>query len=86
INPHYYNQNPKGFNGETRNQRLFEFVRMNPSLKVVGLPEGTALQLNNSVLKFLGTNAGVIISAGKEKAPPVIKEIKPGEDLSFLLD
>ncbi len=86
INPHYYNQLPEGFNGETRNQRLFEFVNMNPSLKVVGLPEGTALQLQGSVLNFIGRNAGVLISAGEENAEPTVKEIAGGENVSFLLD
>lgn len=86
INPHYYNQNPEGFNGETRNQRLFEFVNMNPSLKVAGLPEGTALKLQGSVLNFIGRNAGVLICAGEENATPTLKEIVPGEDVSFLLD
>ncbi len=86
INPHYYNQKPEGFNGETRNQRLFEFINMNPFLKVVGLPEGTALQLKGSVLKFIGSNNGILISTGKDNAEPTTRQIEPDEDLSFLLD
>lgn len=85
INPHYQNQKPEGFNGETRNQRLFEFVNMNPSLKVIGLPEGTALQLNESVLKFIGSYEGILISAGEYDAEPTTRQIEPEEDLSFLL-
>ncbi|MEO8110947.1 MAG: dipeptidase PepE [Ginsengibacter sp.] len=85
INPHYSNQKLEGFNGETRNQRLFEFINMNPSLKVVGLPEGTALQLEGSALKFIGSHEGVLISAGKDNAEPATRQIKPGEDVSFLL-
>ncbi len=85
INPHYHNQKPEGFNGETRNQRLFEFVKMNPSVKVVGLPEGTALQLKESVLQFFGSYEGTLISAGKDNAKPTTRQIKPGEDISFLL-
>ena len=85
INPHYYNQKPEGFNGETRNQRLFEFVNMNPSLKVIGLPEGTALQWQGSVLKFIGSYQGTLISAGKDNAEPTTRQIEPGEDISFLL-
>ena len=85
INPHYYNQRPEGFNGETRNQRLFEFVNMNPSLKVIGLPEGSALQLQELVLNFIGSDAGILISSGKDNTEPVTRKIEPGEDLSFLL-
>ncbi len=86
INPHYYNQAPEGFNGETRNKRLFEFITMNPSKKVIGLPEGTALQLQQSVLKFIGNQPGVLFSASEHNAEPIIKQFENGEDLTFLLE
>lgn len=84
INPHYYNQKPEGFNGETRNQRLFEFVTMNPSLKVIGLPEGTAIQLQHSQLNFMG-NGTAVLFCKDNNTEPVTKEILPGEDVSYLL-
>ncbi|MBA2250887.1 MAG: dipeptidase PepE [Chitinophagaceae bacterium] len=84
INPHYINQKPEGHNGETRDQRLLEFMQINPGLPVVGLPEGTALQLEGKVLKFIGGIPGVLFSAQNNEEAH-INQIMPGDDLSFLL-
>jgi dipeptidase E len=40
INPHYTNALPEGVRGESRNQRLAEFTRLQPEMPVLGLPEG----------------------------------------------
>ena len=85
INPHYYNQKQEGFNGETRDQRLFEFVTMNPTLKVIGLPEGTGLLLDNNILKFIGKQSARLFSAKVLGEKPSIQEINPGDDLSVML-
>lgn len=45
INPHYTNALPAGVRGETRNQRIAEFTRLNPAVPVLGLPEGNWLQV-----------------------------------------
>lgn len=84
INPHYTNQTMEGHHGETRDQRIEEFVTLNPGIPVIGLPEGTALRLQNSVLNFLGDREGVFFETGA--ALPVQKKaIASGENLSFLL-
>ena len=57
INPHYYNQTLDGFNGETRNERLAEFLQLNPSVPIVALPEGTALQIDDKLKLTGNTNA-----------------------------
>jgi len=83
INPHYYNQPIAGFNGETRDQRLTEFVQLNPGKKVVCLPEGTALVLENGILRFIGITEGILMEYGEgrlQKTPIAINE-----DVSFLL-
>lgn len=37
INPHYLNAHPAGHQGETREERLLEFIEVNPNVHVVGL-------------------------------------------------
>ena len=54
INPHYTDAHPDGHQGETRAQRLAEFVAANPGVPVVGLPEGTALRAEAARLDVLG--------------------------------
>ncbi len=41
INPHYTDHNPPGHAGETREQRIEEFIEENPDTYVAGLREGT---------------------------------------------
>jgi dipeptidase E len=84
INPHYINQPLEGHNGETRDQRLEEFVQLNPGIPVIGLPEGTALQLQGEALKFIGNTNGVLFQLEEEKHVQK-RAIAPGEDLSGLL-
>ncbi len=81
INPHYTNQKPAGHNGETRDQRLAEFLKMNPGISIIGLPEGTALHFENRRLKLIGESAGKLFA--DDKIPG--KEILPGTDISYLM-
>ncbi len=84
INPHYTNVKPAGHNGETRDQRLEEFMKMNPGLPIVALPEGTALQLEGNQLNFIGEK-GAVLFYWDENDHAFKRDILPGEDLSFLL-
>jgi len=84
INPHYINQTAEGFNGETRDQRLEEFVALNPGIPVIGLPEGTALWLNDSLLHFVGNSEGVLFQSSSNRVLQR-RVIEKDEDLSFLL-
>lgn len=84
INPHYINQTVEGHNGETRDQRLEEFAILNPEIPVVGLPEGTALRLDNDHLHFVGGKDGVLFRCELNSLPQKTTIIQ-GEDLSVLL-
>ncbi|HVF80764.1 MAG TPA: dipeptidase PepE [Flavisolibacter sp.] len=83
INPHYYNVVTKGFNGETRDQRLEEFLKMNDGASIVCLPEGTALRLENGLLVFVGDVPGIVMK--RQRAMLVRTEINRETDLSYLL-
>lgn len=80
INPHYIDGNPVGHHGETREMRINEFLTINPEQTVVGLPEGTALRLNDSGLQFLGQKNGFIFNSKERK-----KLIEPDANLNHLL-
>jgi dipeptidase E len=80
INPHYLDANPAGHGGETREQRIEEFLEINPDLYVAGLREGTMLKLENKNLTLIGTRNCRIFRKGK---PPV--ELTAEDDFNFLL-
>ncbi len=80
INPHYLDANPEGHAGETREQRIEEFIEVNPDIYVVGLREGTMLLVENRKIQLIGPRNARIFKKGT-----LPSEIMPGEELSFLL-
>jgi len=80
INPHYLDANPSGHAGETREQRIEEFIEVNPGLYVVGLREGTMLLLEEGNLKLIGPRKARIFLRGNTPA-----EMGESDNLSFLL-
>lgn len=80
INPHYLDANPEGHAGETREQRIEEFIEINPDLYVVGLREGTMLLVENGKMKLMGPRKARIFRKGSVPA-----ELGTNDDLSFLL-
>jgi len=80
INPHYTDYVPSGFAGETRDQRISEYLAANPQKVVLGLREGTMLRVNNTSLELIGPYPAKIFKYGQT---PV--EVSPGDNLDFLL-
>jgi len=80
INPHYLDKNPEGHGGETREQRIEEFIEINPGVTVVGLREGTMLKLEGKRLSLIGSRPLRIFKKGQVPA-----EMTPADDLSYLM-
>ena len=80
LNPHYLDANPQGHGGETRQQRIEEFLIVNRNTKVVGLREGCLLLLKDNVLQLIGNRSIRLFQYGKA---PI--ELEPGADLSYLM-
>lgn len=55
INAHYTDAVPAGHRGETRAERIAEYVAANPDDLVVGMPEGTGLRVQGTRVSVLGT-------------------------------
>ena len=81
INPHYLDENPVGHAGETREQRILEFIEANPGIFVVGLREGTMLLIEESKISLIGKRKARIFKKGTDAI-----EKDPGENFSFLLN
>lgn len=80
INSHYLDANPVGHAGETREQRINEFLELNPDIFVAGLREGTMFKLENEHLELIGNRPCRIFKKGMEP-----QELSTGDNFNFLL-
>ena len=80
INPHYLDANPEGHAGETREQRIMEYIEANPRRWVVGLREGCMLHVEGEKMELIGSRPMRIFKKGVET-----HEVKAGDDLGFLM-
>ena len=73
INPHFTDQSIPDHGGETRSQRLEEFLALNQDSKVLCLPEGAYLKQEGLEMTYLGTEGGLLMEALG------VKELRPGQ-------
>jgi dipeptidase E len=73
INPHYTDAVAPGHMGETRDQRLAEFLVANPTVPVLGLREGSGLRVQDGRTVLTGPHALKLFRHGAAAA-----EIAPG--------
>ncbi len=82
INPHYIEASISGHLGETRDERIEEFLAINQSEVVVGIAEGTMLQLSDGKLTYHSATGQPMKFFEYDK--PVV-EFNETSELDFLL-
>lgn len=80
INPHYLDAHPDGHGGETREQRINEFLTVNKSMYVAGLREACMFQIEGDTLLLKGKHTLRVFKFGQEP-----QELSAQDDLSFLM-
>ncbi len=80
INPHYIDFVPSGHGGETRNQRITEYLIANQDKTVVGLWEGTMLRQTNNKLELIGEKKGRIFTYNN-----AYYDVGEQDDINFLI-
>lgn len=67
LNPHYTDYKPPGHNGETRDERLGEFMQLHPETDIIAISEGAGLKVSKSAITVLGNNPSYLFNAGEKK-------------------
>jgi dipeptidase E len=73
INPHYTDQVIPNHGGESRDDRLAEFLVLNPEAKVLGLREGSWIRVEGKETRLCGPHTARLFAAGIQ---PI--EVEPG--------
>ena len=66
INPHYLDAHPDGHGGETREDRIREFVELNQEMYVAGLREGCMFLFENGKLSHIGNKGCRVFKYGAD--------------------
>jgi dipeptidase E len=80
INPHYSEIQPEGHAGETRRQRIEEYILINKNVTVVGLREGSMLKIENKRIQLIGNSPLKVFRYGFDAS-----EVTDDQELSVLL-
>ncbi len=78
INPHFISGKPAGHNGESREERLVEFLAANPKESVLALREGSALHVQGENATLLGDTEAIIFRQGN-----ITETVAPGDSISL---
>ncbi|XP_013133812.1 PREDICTED: probable alpha-aspartyl dipeptidase isoform X2 [Papilio polytes] len=82
INPHYIDKSEnETHKGETRDQRIGEYMEMPHAKSVLGLKEGSILHIDGDCLILKGVAGAVLFEKGGKKT-----EYSTGDNVSFLLE
>ena len=81
INPHYTDFFYPKHGGETRDDRLNEFTKVNPDMWVAAIREATALRLKEGKLSLIGRNNKMKVFHGSDEP----KEYDLNADINFLM-
>lgn len=66
INAHYHNALPPGHQGETRNQRIAEYLVLHPRARVLGLPEGNWIEVRDGQCHLCGPHRAWLFASRHE--------------------
>lgn len=80
INPHYLDKKVEGHGGESREDRILEFIEVNRDVYVAGLREGCMFVVEGEKMTIIGQRNLRLFKYGEET-----REIAPTEDFTFLL-
>ncbi len=83
INPHYLEASVEGHMGETRDERIQEFLEVNQHEPVMGIPEGTWLQLLDGQLSYHAAN-GKPLKLFRYGEEPIYFEAE--QDIQFMME
>jgi len=80
VNPHYTEKKLKGHGGESRDDRIIEFLEINPGVPVLGIREGSLVKVEGRRAKLLLGPGARLFRHGRKP-----QDLKAGADLSGLL-
>ena len=80
INPHFTDAVIPNHGGETRSERLLEFLELNPGMPVLGMREGAAVRVDGQAATLLGDQPARAFLKGREPwdvAPGPLTDFPP---------